>query len=505
MVQQHAAFVVELEGPVIHIGAANQGYLPVRHDAFGVEKAGGVFVDLHAVAQKLPPVGLRHHVGELVVVRDAGDEEPHVHPSVGGDAKSLLHGLLHGVIGRGEVEHLLGGGDELEVDFLNGVVRVVQGPVGKGLAPALGVFRRMAGAVVVVLVVEGAPHHFPHLHKLGCKAPDSLALNANGGVLPVAEADNQVGVFVGKVDASGVGVLPVDNGNFPVVPVVEIDAVHIAVDGVEGLDLDARILEGLEGLVGEAGEVAEVVEGDVDFHPGGGPLLQNGEDAVPELPLRQDVVFQEDIKFRLLQALNQVLEELCALLEIDGAGVPVEQEAPLFQIGRQPPPGRGLPAKAGQVDFAGHALALPAGDGGHLLKAELLDLMGPAPEAEQNHAGHRHGQQQAHPHQLVGGAARPLIDPDGHGSTGDEQQSVNKAGVLRQEEGDQQGGDDLGDHRQRAHGDAGGGGNLPLDPLLNRGDMGNVLVHRASPPHGQSQRLTFLLYKKMLPSSTAKY
>ena len=505
MVQQHAAFVVELEGPIVHIRAADQSHLPVRHDAFGVEEAGGVFIDLHAVAQKLPPVSLGHHVGKLVVVRNAGDKNPHVHPRVGGDAQGFLHGLLHGVIGGGEVEHLLGGGDELQIDFFNGIVRVVQGPVGKGLAPAPGAFHFVPGAVVVVLVVEGAPHHLPHLHELGGEPPDPRALDADGGVLPVSEADDEVGVFVGDVDAPGIGELPVDDGDFPVIPVVEVDAVHIAVNGVEGLHLNARVLEILERLVGKAGEVAEIIEGDVDFHAGGGPLLQNGEDAVPELSLRQDVVLQKNIDLRLLQVLDQVLEKLRALLEIDGVRVPVEQEAPLFQVRRQPSPGRGLPPEAAEVDSAGQALALPAGDGGHRLKAELLHLMGPAPEAEQNYAGHRHGQQKAHPHQLVGGAAGPLVDPDGHRRAGDEQQGVDKAGVLRQKEGDQKRGGDLGDHRQCAHGNAGKGGNFSLDPLFHRGDMGNVLMHGSSPPHRQFQRLAFLLYKKTPPSSTAKY
>ena len=217
----------------------------------------------------------------------------------------------------------------------------------------------------------------------------------------------------------------------------------------------------------------------MDFYPGGGPLLQNGENPVPELSLRQNIILQEDINLRLLEALNQVLEKFRALLEVDGVGVPVEQEAPLFQIRRQPPPGGGLPPEPGQVDLAGHALALPAGNGGHLPEAELLGLMGPAPEAEEEHAGHGHSQEQAHPNQLVGRAAGPLIDPDGHRRAGEEQQGVDKAGVFGQKEGDQQGGDDLDDHRQRAHGDAGDGGNLPLDPLLHGGDMGDVLMHRA--------------------------
>ena len=208
-----------------------------------------------------------------MVIRHTGDKQPHVYSRVRGDAQGLLHGLLHCVIRRGEVEHLLGGSDKLQIRFLYGVIRVVQRPVGKGLAPALGALHRMAGAVVVVLIVKSAPHHLPHLHELCGKSPYSLAFDADGGILPMAETDNEVRVFVGDVDAAGIGVLPVYDGNFPVVPVVEIDTVHIAVDRVEHLHFNARVLKRLERFIGKAGQVAEIVEGDMDFHPGGGPFF----------------------------------------------------------------------------------------------------------------------------------------------------------------------------------------------------------------------------------------
>ena len=131
---------------------------------------------------------------------------------------------------------------------------------------------------------------------------------------------------------------------------------------------------------------------------------------------------------------DQILKKVRALFEINGVRIPIEEESPFLQVRRQPAPGRGLPPETGQVDFAGHTLALSAGDGGYFPEAELFDLMRSAPQAEQNHAGHRHSQQQAHPHQLIGGTAGTLIYPDGHRRSGDQQQSVDKAGVFRQEE-----------------------------------------------------------------------
>ncbi len=61
----------------------------------------------------------------------------------------------------------------------------------------------------------------------------------------MAEADEQVGVLISDVDAAGVGVHPVNDGDLPVVPVVEVNPIHVAVDWIEDLHLHASVLQGL--------------------------------------------------------------------------------------------------------------------------------------------------------------------------------------------------------------------------------------------------------------------
>ena len=55
--------------------------------------------------------------------------------------------------------------------------------------------------------------------------------------LPVAEADDQVGVFIRYVDASGIGNASINDGDFPVIPVVEVNTIDITVDRIEHLHL----------------------------------------------------------------------------------------------------------------------------------------------------------------------------------------------------------------------------------------------------------------------------
>ena len=263
--------------------------------------------------------------------------------------------------------------------------------------------------------------------------------------------------------------LPVDDGDLPVIPVVEVDAVHIAVDGVEHLHLDAGVLQGPEGIVGKAGEIAEVVEDDPHLHAGGGPLPQDGEDPVPDLPLRQDIILQEDIDLRPPEMVDQVVKEHVPLREIAGLRTAVEEELPLLQIGGQPSPGGRAAAQALDIDVTGHAGALPLRRRSHLPQAQALGLMGAAPQEEEDHAGYRQRQQKAHPHQLVGGTAPPLVHPDSHHGARQLQEHIDEVGLLRQQRRQSQGQHDLGDDRQRADGNAGEGGDPPLRPLLGLG------------------------------------
>ena len=295
----------------------------------------------------------------------------------------------------------------------------------------------------------------------------------------MAEPLHQIGVLVADVDAAGIGHLAVDYGDFPVIPVVEVDAVYITMYRIEHLHLNTSALNGLEGLVGQAGQISEIVEDDMDFHAGGHPLFQRGKDSVPDPAFRQNVVFQENIDLRFLEMGDQIVKKRRAVSEIPGGGVAVQQKAPLLKVGGHPSPGRGPVGEPGEIRLAGHPQAFPLGDGRDLPQTELFGLVGSTPQAEQDHARHRQRQQQAHPHQLIAGTAGPLIDPDGDDGTGKLQNAVNIACLLTQEVGQQQRCGDLSQHRQHTHADAGHSGDPALYPFLR---IGYILMHGPAPP-----------------------
>ena len=139
----------------------------------------------------------------------------------------------------------------------------------------------------------------------------------------MAEADVQVGILIGDIDAAGVGPDTIDDSDLPVIPIVEIDSVYITMHRIEHLHLDTGTLHLLQGIIRQAGEIAKVVKNDADFHTGRGPLLQHLKYFIPDLSLGQDIILHKDIDFCLLQMLDQIPEKVTAVSEILGAAVPV--------------------------------------------------------------------------------------------------------------------------------------------------------------------------------------
>ena len=164
--------------------------------------------------------------------------------------------------------------------------------------------------------------------------------------------------------------------------------------------------------------------------------------------------------------LDEVVEKRRPVREVVGVGIPVEPEIPLLKVCGHSPPVWELPAQPGKVCLAGLDDGATLRRHGDPLHAEILGLMQPAPEAEEDDARHRHEKEEAHPAELVGRAPRTGVDPDGKARAHELQRAVDIAGPLLKEGGEGQGGEDLQKQQQHAEGQPSRGGDPPLDTLL---------------------------------------
>ena len=286
-------------------------------------------------------------------------------------------------------------------------------------------------------------------------------------LLPLAEADQQPHILVGHVDPASVGVLPVHTENLPVVPVVEVEAVDVLVDRVEDADLNAVLPHLLDGLPPHPGNVSEVIEDDLDLHAVPDPVGEDGQHPIPQLPLRQDEILQEDEPLRLLHPGERILKEVRARGEVDGGGVPVEQKAP---PGQQP----GGPLPVGEqlsqllLDVVGpppvQRAVLGRGNGNQV-QSLALDVT--APEDVENHPPHRQGHHQQRPGQFIAAAGGTGLDIDGHADGNELQDRKDDEGMGLEEVGQHHHGDNIQKQQEQDHCKAQGGGDAALSGLLD--------------------------------------
>ena len=364
------------------------------------------------MGQQLSKVGLGHHVGKFVV-RDPRQHQPHIHAAVGGDTQRPDHRLINGQIGRCDPHIALGIADKLLIGILGGVDRIIIRTVHQRLAEISAYFSAAAWAVGIPWIPQLTAHAQPQMHELPGEAPGPLPLQPQAAVLPVTEAHNEVGIFIRQIGSAGVGNVSVNDGDLPVVTVVEVQPVHILVHGVEHLHPDTLLPQSVDLLRGHGHHTAEIVQNQIHFHPGSGALRQDFANAVPDLSLGGDVILQEDEPLRLFHLSEQVLQIRLAGRKIGHLRVFEQREVLPPQVLRQlaPPgpapceitlrPGAAFPHRRGLLRH------------GQRLQRQLLLHLVAVPEPVKDHSHHRHQHDQDNPAGLIGAAAGPCIDP-GH-------------------------------------------------------------------------------------------
>ena len=319
-VHKHRVLEVEEEGAVIAVDRADRTHLVVRKESLGVNEPGRVLVDFHARANEREIVGAREREHDALIGNIRRDDA-HVHPARRRHDERLAQAVIDDEIGRHDPHIVLGGVENVDIHVLADAARIHgarSAAVGldKPLALELFVHGRNIGRKIFVRPDADVIQFQKHQQK----PLDALPFQPHRRIFPISEGMLDVDVLVGEIDAARVADAPVDHGDLAVVAVV----MHVGHDGYEGIELDALNAELLHLFVIDKVDFAHAPDVvvhkthfDALFHLAG----EDFEDAVPELPARDDEIFHENIFLGAFQIFQKARPEQFARGEILRFGV----------------------------------------------------------------------------------------------------------------------------------------------------------------------------------------
>ena len=287
-----------------------------------MQEARRILVDPHSCLQKhriIGPGQLEHHL----LVRNARGHDPHIHAPFRRQTQGGLHLVIHDQVGRKNIDVIPRLVQNIQVDVLRHDL-VVQGGVPVGLHEALalkGLRVPDLGTVRIIGTVRaalGIPHPQEH-HRI---IPDGLALQHKACILPVAETDLFINIFVRQIDAAAESRMPVDDRDFPVIPVVH-DQGPEGNEAVEGDAFDSRLLKLLVIVRREQGDASQVVVHKTHVQSGLRLFDEDFPDASPHLSFTHDEEFHKNKMLRLFQFLQKIPVQLLSYLIIAGRRPPV--------------------------------------------------------------------------------------------------------------------------------------------------------------------------------------
>ena len=170
MEEQCSALKMEKQATIIHIDAAHRGHAVIADIALGVEETGREFINAHTRPEQGQIVGTAEPEHQLLI-RNPGQDEPHVHSALGRTFQSIQHLFAHGQVGRVDINISLGLREDVQIDRL-GQRFLIQRAVRVGLHHAIlhcGQAGGRKGGVIGLLRAEGVPYIEEHHGKV----PDS--------------------------------------------------------------------------------------------------------------------------------------------------------------------------------------------------------------------------------------------------------------------------------------------------------------------------------------------
>ena len=147
-----------VQAPVIQIDGTNHRLHVVADEDLGVDKARRILVQLYPCRRQVLIVGFRQRIGRLFI-RDARQDQLHIHPTLGSEFQSRLHLVVQNEIGCHDMHVVLGPVENVHIDALPHLI-IVQWTVAVGHHIALRLHRRRGqqGLIPARLLFRQIPH-----------------------------------------------------------------------------------------------------------------------------------------------------------------------------------------------------------------------------------------------------------------------------------------------------------------------------------------------------------
>ena len=160
--------------------------------------------------------------------------------------------------------------------------------------------RKFSGRPVPLIIFRSFLRNIPHFQEHVGKAFHSLPFDHHRRILPVAEPELSVNIFICQVRSSSKGGFSVDDQYLSVVSVIIVGGKHWF-DGSEHFAGDPFFFQDLRIKVGKKGQNTGSVIHYPDFYPFLRLCLQDIQDALPHFSFRNDKEFQKNKPLCLFQ------------------------------------------------------------------------------------------------------------------------------------------------------------------------------------------------------------
>ena len=294
-----------IQAPVVQIDRTDHCLLIVRDKDLCVYKPRRILVNLYTCFHQFFIISSRNDE-RIFLVRNMRHQDHHLDAPPRRVRQRSDHLVIQDQIRRHNMYIILGGIQNIQIDSASYPRFPVRTDVIRN-KKAIGLLIIFLQRLILQICLLFRLGNVPHFQKHERKPFHSIAFQADRRILPVTEPDFPVNIFVCQIRASRMGNPPVDDQDFPMIPVVIMAGehrmdrrIHFAADSIFFQNFRVKLRKKRQGT--------HTVIHDTHFHALLYLLLQHFQNFMPQISFFDNEVFHENKLLRAPQILHQRLK-----------------------------------------------------------------------------------------------------------------------------------------------------------------------------------------------------